>query len=377
VGLTFSGSLRSFKEENLMNGPDVLGVARQQLFQAVRDCEPSAFAPLNVSPWVAMSALQKAIRRGRNDIAQSAAAALLQSSPDRFWRRCGIIAFEDIGVADLDAVFAVTAALAGKRFRRQLGGEWRVASAIVSRMARAPKCRAADDLLLVAENLPAYDRARLDLAALPTADLLRIATGSGPLAERALALWYAIGTDRRPSRHLQTRHGEPRAVFDALCEAGLPHTVVEIAREGFRRVGEVLCPFVALLCQATQNDVASVLDDDFPTETMIGAVPSWAFDMYSREGQLALRVFLQGRAETARWVRVHIPPRQRASFLGGVVFRVEGGLVRSRLCWPTATELRRQVDVECHGSHCPDATEILRLMRGDMALLNEVRGHVC
>jgi hypothetical protein len=153
--------------------------------------------------------------------------------------------------------------------------------------------------------------------------------------------------------------------------------VVEIAREGFRRVGEVLCPFVALLCQATQNDVASVLDDDFPTETMIGAVPSWAFDMYSREGQLALRVFLQGRAETARWVRVHIPPRQRASFLGGVVFRVEGGLVRSRLCWPTATELRRQVDVECHGSHCPDATEILRLMRGDMALLNEVRGHVC
>ncbi len=59
------------------------------------------------------------------------------------------------------------------------------------------------------------------------------------------------------------------------------------------------------------------------------------------------------------------------------MFRTEGGLVRSRLQWPTATELRRQVDVECHGPHCPDTTEIFRLMRADMALLNEVRSHVC
>lgn len=324
-----------------------------------------------------MSALQKAIRRGRNDIAQSAAASLLRSAPDRFWRRCGVTAFEDIGVADLDTVFVVTAALAGKRFRARLGGEWRVASAIASRMVQAAKCRAADDLLLAAEGHPTYERARFDLAALPTDDLLRIACGSGPLPERALAVWYVIGTDRRPSRHLQPRRGEPQAVFDALCEAGLPHSVVEIAREGIRRVGEVLCPFVALLSPAKQREDGIITDDDFPPETMIGPVPSWAFDMYSREGQLALRVFLQGRSEAARWVRDHSPPRQRVSFLGGIVFRLEGGCVRSRLRWPTADELRRQVDVECAGPHCPDATEILNLMRADIALLNEVRGHVC
>ena len=57
-------------------------------------------------------------------------------------------------MADLDTVAIVTAALAGKKNRASLGGEWHVASYIVSRMVHAPKCRAADDLLLAAENHP-------------------------------------------------------------------------------------------------------------------------------------------------------------------------------------------------------------------------------
>jgi hypothetical protein len=69
----------------------------------------------------------------------------------------------------------------------------------------------------------------------------------------------------------------------------------------------------------------------------------------------------------------HIPPRQRVAFLGGIVFRVEGGAVKSRLRWPTGDELKRQVDFECNGPHCPDATEILQLMHDDIPALNEVR----
>src|SRR5439155_12244997 len=133
--------------------------------------------------------------RGHEQLAHRAAATLLLNSPERLWRRCGCIAFEDIGVADLEAVSLVTAALTGKRYRSQLGGEWAVASFIMSRMAHASKCRAADDLLLVAENHPACERARLDLTFKTTGDLIRMATGPGHLPVRALALWYAIGTD--------------------------------------------------------------------------------------------------------------------------------------------------------------------------------------
>jgi hypothetical protein len=50
---------------------------------------------MNASPWVAMSAMQKAIRRGREDLALSGAATLLRDAPDKLWRRLGCIAYED------------------------------------------------------------------------------------------------------------------------------------------------------------------------------------------------------------------------------------------------------------------------------------------
>src|ERR1700694_5605996 len=125
-----------------MNGPVILNDARELLAHEIfryREPKPS---PLKISPWLAMSLLQKAIRRGEREFAQHAAATLLLIAPNRLWRRCGAAAFEEIGVADLQTVSLVTAALAGKRYRATVGGEWKVASFIVERMVRASKCRA-------------------------------------------------------------------------------------------------------------------------------------------------------------------------------------------------------------------------------------------
>lgn len=106
---------------------------------------------------------------------------------------------------------------------------------------------------------------------------------------------------------------------------------------------------------------------------MVGEVPGWSLDVYSREGRGALQAFPQRDCETASWVRKHVPAGQRVNFLGTVAFRVEGGLVRQRSRWTTGDNLRRLVDIECHGSHCPDATEILQLMRADLSELNAIR----
>ena len=172
-----------------------------------------------------------------------------------------------------------------------------------------------------------------------------------------------------------SRRGDPRAVFEQLYEAGWPHTIVEVAREGFRRTRVVLCPLVALLaCEPRQ--VSQIESDDLPPEDMIGDVPAWALDVYTREGRAAFARFLQTDASAARWVRRNVRPARRVSFLGHIVFRVEGGLVINRMPWPLAEELRRQVDVECSGPECPDATEILKLMRDDIPRLNEARAAV-
>ena len=233
---------------------------------------------------------------GREQLALRAAATLLRGAPDRLWRRCACIAAEDVGLASLEAMGITTAALAGKRYRADLGGEWIVACCIISELCRAPKCRASDDLLMSAALHPDHAQARADLAHLSTSELIDITIGNGSIHDRALALWCGLGTDRR-SPGLKPRRGKPQLVFDALCEAGWPHSLVEIARESYRRTGVVLGPLVALLSREFSDD-AIIRRDDIPPETMIGELPSWALDLYSREGKAALARFLQTDARS-------------------------------------------------------------------------------
>src|ERR1035437_2289598 len=220
-----------------MNKP--YSIARQQLSEAISNFQTPACDPLNVSPWVAASCLIKSTRRGQEHLALRAAATLLRDAPEKLWRRIGGLAFEEIGLADTSVTELATATLGGKRSRESLGGEWRVASTVVKLAARAAKDRAADDLLMTAELHPTFTEARRELAAMSTRKLLALIIGGEPLPVQALACWFAIGTDRRPSPRLSYRRGDPQAVFDALNEAGYPHALVETAREGFRRTREV------------------------------------------------------------------------------------------------------------------------------------------
>ncbi|MEI9426854.1 hypothetical protein [Mesorhizobium sp. Cs1299R1N3] len=359
-----------------MNGPETFAVLRDELAQQLLHHELPVPHPLDISPWLAMALLQKAIRRGHKVFALQAAATLLRRSHDAFWRRCGVIAFEDVGVADLDAVSLAVAALAGKIFRSKVGGEWAVASFVVERLVKARKCRSADDLLMLSERHPGYEHLRLGLTYGTIPELLGIVRSNASMPKRALALWYAIGSDRCPSPHLRTRKGAPQIVFDDLCETGHPHTLVEVAREGFRRTGQVLCPLVVLLASLKPSQPAVIGEDDFPPETLCGPLPSWALDVYSREGQQALRQFVGRDCDTARWVRSHVPPAQRIKFIGNVLFAAEGGLLQNHYRWPLADELRRSWEIECQGPFCPDATEIISLLRSDIPLLNEERQHV-
>jgi len=204
-----------------VNDPNSCTQNRERLASsAFGQRDQADFPPFDISPWLAMSLMQKAIRRRQEAIAMRAAATLLRDSPDRLWRRCGIVAFEDIGVADLDVVAEVTMALAGKTYRSHVGGEWAVAATIISRMTRATKCRAADDLLTAAELHPSLEPAREQFWSKPTAELLQHAIGSRPLPERAISFWYLLGTNPRTCS-MRERRGEPQLAFEGMSGSSL------------------------------------------------------------------------------------------------------------------------------------------------------------
>ena len=142
-----------------------------------------------------------------------------------------------------------------------------------------------------------------------------------------MALWYAVGTQRYPSLSLHQRRGDPQAVFDHMWEVGFPDTIVEIAREGYRKCYEILCPFLVLLWQEFKQAPHRTGPDEIPDEELIGDVPCWAFDMHVREGNRAMDRFLTTDCDTALWMRAHLPKGQRRKFLSNVLFSVEGGLM--------------------------------------------------
>lgn len=327
--------------------------------------------PLDISPWLAMSLLQKSVRRGRCDLALKAAATLHRNAPDRLWRRLGGIAFEDVGLADLQAVGLTTAALTGKRFRRDLGGDWNVASVVVQRLTHSRKSRATDDLFMALEALPglADDRRALCVETNPRLRLTALTTPS--LHSRALSVLLLLGTDR-PGWKLPARRGEVALAFDLLDELGTAPTTLAICREGYRKTQEALPPLLALL--ALENGLRDeTTDDRMPEETMIGPVPSWAIDAFTREGKLALTRLLATNAGIAEFARSMVPRQKQVGFLGQVLFRVEGGVLARRVGGDLSDRLHSQLLYETLGVDPLAAVQALDLMRQDLPLLNRIR----
>lgn len=334
------------KEGNALNAADIFASVAADIEHQLHShhSQPPVSIP-TISSSVAAALLQKSIRRGRADLALAAADTLLRAAPDRLWRRLSIIAVEDIGLGDLDAVYLATVAASHRRRLARRFGEWRLASFIVSRLASSPKCRATDDLHVVTQDCPAWHHDRLELAELPLRDLLDVIAGDDPIERRAIAARYAIGTAGPFSAGaLSKRRGHHEAVFDFMCEIGLPHTLVEVAGSAHRLTGEVIAAFLPLLHRQFNGDVAELRSDPLPPETIVGGIPGWAYDKFSPEGRMALARFLRADCATANWLRLHVEPRDRMNMAGHAVFRVESGLVADRLIWPTGESLDERAE---------------------------------
>lgn len=322
----------------------------------------SSFTPLNISPALAVSLLHKSIRRKRPDWALKAAATLLQTSPERLRRRLCVIAFEDIGLGDIQLVKGVTpiAINCTEPAKQEI-------SQLVASMASTHSCRAADDLFVVCRHLPALSVVRKQLSKYSTPQLLSRAATSNDLILRALCLDRALASSSK----------ERQQIFSWLEKQGLAHEVTEVCRNGFRRTREPLCVLLGLLWdEKTRANAPAVLDDPMPSEEIIGEVPCWTYDTHVSEGRAAIARLLAGPSKTARWCRANIPGATQVKFLGSVLFRIESGLVAKRLRWLLADRLREMADIECHGVDPPRAVEVSELLRKDLSKLNDERRHV-
>ena len=153
----------------------------------------NSIKPLLCDRWVALSAMQKSIRRGDSLTAQRALASLYRDDPSSTWRRLLIIACEDVGIAALRAVVTTARRCANAKALREMGRDEAAALATAQLLAEAPKDRSADLLFAVALRDPALDPMRSRCRSVSIARRLEfVADPTLSLPERALAVWHFV-----------------------------------------------------------------------------------------------------------------------------------------------------------------------------------------
>ena len=113
-----------------------------------------------------------------------------------------------------------------------------------------------------------------------------------------------------------------------------------------------------------------------PREELIGDLPSWALDQFTREGKLALTRLLAMNSGVAAMAAALVPKSERVRFLGRLLFRVEGSLLTNRVGGDLSDLLHAQQTFETLGVDPRHAAQALDLMREDLLLLNCIRAAV-
>ena len=280
--------------------------------------------PMPCDRWIARSALQKAIRRGEPEIALQALAALLVQHPAGLWRDLTIIAIEDVGVPGMDTIARVVSAGRNRPWRRRMGGEWVVASALVQRMAEGTHCQAVCDLLMRLENDPAWDKARVSALEADIPELARdLVDSTRPLEVRAAAA-LALGGGLAEEQ----RFHQPTAIFEALGSLGRSTHVVATAQAAWkisRNPMALLLPLVWL--EWMKLEPVEVRDDDLPALNLIGSIPTSAIDQFTRAGQSVIRAYLNADPNMRALLdAAGVLSAQRSRVVGDLMFLLEGGI---------------------------------------------------
>jgi hypothetical protein len=296
--------------------------------------------PLPCDRWTATSALQKAIRRGLVGTAQRAAMTLIDHDARALWRRLAVIAVEDVGLGDLDAV-AETMALAGDaRARARLGGERQSVLHVCRRLAEAPKDRSTDLLISVVLHAPDLEPAREISGSIAVAERIKLSTRPDfTLSQRAVATWYASGIENWPERRVG--RGDLAGLLAAFAAEGVPLDLLQTVQVAARRTREPICVMLPLLWLTAGGGPVPHQTKTVATPELDG-VPLCALDGHTRLGRQAIARLSRENGAIADFLVRHVPDfrAQRALQLG--TFFADSARLDRKLAWPGADELEAE-----------------------------------
>ena len=290
--------------------------------------------PLPCDRWVAMSALQKAIRRGQVETAKRAVRTLLVTGKvEAVWKRLMIIGFEDIGLGSIDALLMVCALASEKIIRAEYESEMGALDAVVVALCKAPKDRSADLLYSIARFDPALSGFRAMLDGKSDAERL------GLLAQRSLNLYEREAL----VLHIVNARGKVTgdSVDDLLrCFAGLgvSDTLLAMIKVSAYKAQEPMCLMMMPLWLDQRIRIdrpsgkASTYAASKPPWLLEDGVPLAALDGFTRLGRKAFAMFTTQNEAVRACVKA-LPKQQAAEALRLAVFYADSAVTYPTLNW--------------------------------------------
>lgn len=296
---------------------------------------------------VASSLVKKAIRRGDEANALAAARALWINAPHRMARSLVRVAVDEIGLANLALVETVLRHVeVGAR-----SWNWTELARIVVQLAASAKCHGASDVMAIARHSPKVSITRDAVLAMDATDRITFASlQEHSLEERAVAIRF-LAPGPRGDDPCRTSKRLARDFLTAMRSIAHDAGQIDVAECAFwidRSEGAL---GLALLLAHRSDDAPAIFAETAPSPvTVVGGIPSYAFDRHTLVGAWALTLAAKNDVEIKSWLKHAVRWwENRICALAYLLEVVEGGAAANWRPMKAATLLneRRADGHEC------------------------------
>lgn len=289
--------------------------------------------------WRTVSCLQKSIRFGDPDMAQFAAYAAYDMDPAYLFRRLGVIATEDVGVANPFMMLACLAVLGSKEFR-QMRDERRLACFLAERMANGLKDRALTDLVIISDYNRELDKEPLALLTDDELKAMAVDNNHG-LDMQMTAATMLAGQSGYPGESFPPNKRSPHSLPAFLVEQKLSRMSVYASLKARSRTQVPMWPGFLYIDRWLSETTSVTVDASAkPSMTKVGLLLGAAYDMHTREGKAAIGKFRKENTEVLGKYLSHAKPGMESMMLYLGLFVAEGGVLNEKLVYDNVTSLR-------------------------------------
>lgn len=330
---------------------------------------------LQGNKWLAASCLQKSIRRGLVESAQSAALALHRIDPEYVFTRLGVIAYEDIGLANPDLCAEVL--LAKRKAIRKQVGEEQLLAYVVGQCAESIKDRTATDLLCLTIYDKHVDQLEHQCRTSTPTQLADIALDdSMPLAHRSSACKCLAGYRKFEAGRYEVLSAPRMTFLMDVCETlGVSPAIQYLVKAGYNKTSYLNTVLPLLHQLITSSPTLTVVEDDIATP-LIDGIPAATFDKYTQIGKQAMSYFAKACTPVRQFFEKHQDIRPVA-VLAMLLFHIEGSLLNRSINFAGRADILDQIEAaEMASVGIHDAllvAELRELVLNNMPALNDAR----